>query len=242
MDESIVRRVSLKAGEEIVAVVRHFGLTLWPKILAAIFLIVAPFFFIFPLFKWGSWGVGLFLLLILLGVFYAARIFVLWYYNCFIITNRRVIDIDQRGIFSRVVSEADFSEIKDVSHRRKGIWQTIFRYGDVRIQIADTDIGLEIKNVRAPEETQQLISDLLHPARRKPDGTPDLSIAPPDKEEFKIIKENITDLDERQLEEIDILIRNKMREMKLKRLEEIKNIGQTEERSTRISKNGIIGE
>ncbi len=223
MDEAIIKKVSLKAGEEIVAVVRHFGLTFWPKILVAAFFIIAPFFFLFPLFKWGPWGVAIFLLPIALGVFYAVRTFVLWYYNSFIITNRRVIDIDQRGFFERIVSEAVYENIKDVSYRRKGVWQTIFRYGDIRIQIVDTEIGLEIKNVRAPEDVQRLISDLLHPARRKPDGTPDLSISPPDKEEFKIIKENIVDLDEKQLEELDGLVRNKLRQIKLKKLEQLKD-------------------
>ncbi len=242
MEDIIVKKVSLKAGEEVVAIVRHFGLTLWPKFLAVILLFVLPLFFIFPLFKWGAWGVAFFLSPILLGALYAVRTFIVWYYNAFIITNKRVIDIDQRGFFERIVSEADFSEIKDVSHRRKGIWQTIFRYGDIRIQIAETDMGLEIKNVRAPADVQQLISDLLHPSRRKSDGTPDLSIAPPDNEEFKIIKENIADLSEKQLEELDGLVREKIRQAKFKRLEEIKNIGQKEDGSTHILKNGIIRE
>jgi hypothetical protein len=242
MDGSIIKKISLKAGEEVIEVVRHFGLTLWPKFLAVILLFTLPFFFIFPLFKWGYWGVALFLFPILLGVIFAFKTFIVWYYNAFIITNRRVVDIDQRGFFERIVSEAPLETIQDVSHRRKGIWQTIFRYGDVRIQIADTDIGLEIKNVRAPEVTQQLISDLLHPARRKPDGTPDLSIAPPNDEEFKIIKENAVDLNERQLEELDSLVRDKIRQAKLKRLEEIKNLGQEKENSTQNSKNGIIRE
>lgn len=242
MKDLIIKKISPKAGEEIIAVVRHYGLTLWPKILAAILLFTLPFFFIFPLFKWGYWGVALFLFPILLGIIFALKTFIVWYYNAFIITNRRVIDLDQRGFFERIVSEAPLETIQDVSHRRKGIWQTIFCYGDVRIQIADTDTGLEIKNVRAPEITQQLISDLLHPARRKPDGTPDLSIAPPNDEEFKIIKENIADLSEKQLEELDGLVREKIRQAKLKRLEEIKNIGQKEEGSTRIPKNDILRE
>ena len=242
MDGSIIGKINLKAGEEVIAVVRHFGLTLWPKILAVILLFTLPFFFIFPLFKWGYWGVALFLLPILLGVIFALKTFVVWYYNAFIITNKRVIDLDQRGFFERIVSEVALETIQDVSHRRKGIWQTIFRYGDVRIQVADTDTGLEIKNVRAPEETQQLISDLLHPARRKPDGTPDLSIAPPNDEEFRIIKENVADLNERQLEELDSLVRDKIRQIKLKRLEEIKNIGQDREHSTQSPKSGIIRE
>ncbi|MBI5071299.1 PH domain-containing protein [Candidatus Falkowbacteria bacterium] len=223
MEDLIIKKINPKAGEEVVVVVRHFGLTFWPKILAVFLLLILPFFFIFPLFKWGYWGVVLFLFPIILGIIYAVQTFVSWYYNAFIITNCRVVDIDQRGFFERIVSEAVYEKIQDVSYRRKGIWQTIFRYGDVRIAAAGTDIGLEIKNVRSPESVQQLIADLSHLEKRRPDGMLDLRVPPPNAEQFNIIKKSIEDLDEKQLEELDGLVRNKLRQIKLKKLEQLKN-------------------
>lgn len=209
-----------------IAVVRHYGLTFWPQILAIFLLLTLPFFFLFPLFRWGYWGVALFGAPLLLGVVYAFRVLITWYYNAFIITNCRVIDIDQRGFFERIVSEALYEKIQDVSYRRKGIWQTIFRYGDVMIQVAGGDIGLEIKKVRAPEKTQQLISDLSHLDKRKSDGTLNFPVLPPTAERFGVIKESINDLDEKQIEEIDGLIRDRLRRIKLKRLDGLKEFKQ----------------
>lgn len=224
MNGSIIRKINLKAGEEVVSVVRHYALTLWLKILGAFLLLVLPFFLIFPLFKWGYWGVGLFLILILLGIVYGAKIFAVWYYNAFIITNKKIVDIDQRGFFERVVSEAAYEEIQDVSYRRKGIWQTIFRYGDVRVKLAGAEDGFEIRNVRAPAQVEQLIYNLMHPGKRDKDGNPDLSAPAPNEEEFKIIKESVNDLNEEQLEALDAVIRGKIRQIKLKKLEEIRDL------------------
>ena len=217
MDGSIIKKINPRAGEEVVAVVRHYGLTFWHKIFAVVLLLGLTFFFLFPLFAWGYWGEIIFFLLIFIAALYVLQIFIFWYYNAFVVTNMRVVDIDQRGMFSRIVSETMLENIQDVSYRRKGICQTIFRYGDVIIEIAGTDTGLEIKNVRRPERVQQLISDLLHSGKRAQDDETTL----PD---IKVIKENIDNLDEKNLEEIDSLIRNKLRQMKLERLDELKKI------------------
>jgi membrane protein YdbS with pleckstrin-like domain len=226
MNNLIIKKINPKAGEEMMAVVRHFGLTFWPQILAVALLIILPFFFIFPLFKWGYWGVGLFLFLIFLGVLYAVRTFVVWYYNAFVITNLRIVDIDQRGFFERIVSEAPYEKIQDVSYRRKGIWQTIFRYGNVRIQMSGTDSGLEIKNVRGPERVQELISRMAHldfkkqkMAGDKNFGDPE--VTPPTEEELVILIKSIEDLDEKQLERLEDVVRARIRQIKLKKLDQI---------------------
>lgn len=226
MGDSIIKKINPKAGEEVAAVVRHFGLTFWPQILAVALLIILPFFFIFPLFKWGAWGVGLFLFLILLGIVYAVRTFVVWYYNAFVITNFRIIDIDQRGIFLRVVSEAAYEKIQDVSYRRKGVWQTIFRHGDVRIQMVGSDTGFEIKNVRKPGEVQELISSLSHLDGKKQkfvDGANfgDSEVTPPTERELAILVKSIGDLDLKQLARLEDAVRARVRQIKLKKLDQI---------------------
>jgi uncharacterized membrane protein YdbT with pleckstrin-like domain len=224
MEDSIIKKINLKVGEEIVRVVRHYVLTLWLQILGAFLLLILPFFLIFPFFRWGYWGVGIFLALIFLVIIYGIRIFIVWYYNAFVITNKRIIDIDQRGFFERIVSEVAFENIQDVSYRRSGIWQTIFRYGDVRIKLAGADEGFEIKNVRAPAAAEQLIYDLIHPSQRDRNGDPDLSVLAPNAEKFTIIKESINDFNEEQLEEIEGLVRGKLRQVKLKKIEEINDL------------------
>jgi len=228
MDSLIVKKINLKPEEEIMRVVRHYGLTFWPQILAVLILLSLPFFFIFPLFKKGYWGVAFFLFLFLFGIFYGLRELVIWYYNSLVITNKRIIDIDQRGLFERVVSEAPYEKIQDVSYRFKGIFQTLLRYGGIQIQTAGANAVIEIRNIKNPERVQELISDLANLNKKNQHDTAfvDLTTSPPDDEEFKIIKESVEDLDERQLEELENIVRNKLRKIKLKRLEEIKEIKQ----------------
>lgn len=226
MDRLIIKKVNLKSGEEVVKIVRHYSLTFWPQILAVLLLLALPFFFIFPLFKRGYWGVAVFLFFIFFGVFYGLRELVVWYYNSFVITNKRIIDIDQRGLFERIVSEAPYEKIQDVSYRLKGIFQTLLRYGNIHIQTAGATAVIEIRNIKNPEKIQELISDLAHLNKKNKDSVVDIDLtaSSPNVEEFKIIKESVEDLDERQLEELENIVRNKLRQMKLKRLEEIREI------------------
>lgn len=213
MDRSIIKKINPRVGEEVITVVRHYGLTFWHKIFAVILLLGLTFFFLFPLFGLGYWGEIIFFFLIFLAAFYVLQIFIFWYYNAFVVTNMRVVDIDQRGLFERIVSETTLDKIQDVSYRHKGICQTIFRYGDVRIEIAGTDTGLEIKNVCHPGKVQQLISDLTHLDKRESAGTG----AAPD---IDSIKKSVNNLDEKSLIELDNLIREKLRRIKINRIDE----------------------
>src|SRR3989339_377242 len=120
MFEDRIRR-NLKESEELVIIIRKFPLVfILPIIFSAVF-IIAPFFFLYPLFHWSSWGVGIFFVLLIIGLFLALRTFIIYSFNVFVITNQRIIDIDQAGLFDRTVSETTYDKIQDVSFRRKGI-------------------------------------------------------------------------------------------------------------------------
>ena len=126
MSDFLLRKLNFKENEEIIKIVRRYPLTCTFPILITLILVAGSFFFLSLFFSWGPIGVALFLTILLLGIIYGTREFVLWYFNAFIITNQRVIDIDQRGFFDRIVSEAPYEKIQDVSYRVKGIFQTLF--------------------------------------------------------------------------------------------------------------------
>ena len=63
--------IQLKEGEEVKALMRRHVVTLLPQLVAASVLIVAPFFFLFPLFTSGPAGIVLFGVLVLVGVLVA---------------------------------------------------------------------------------------------------------------------------------------------------------------------------
>ncbi len=159
MFEDRIRR-NLKENEELVVIIRKFPLVfILPIIFSAVF-IIAPFFFMYPLFHWSSWGVGIFFTLLIIGLFIALRTFIIYSFNVFVITNQRIIDIDQAGLFDRTVSETTYDKIQDVSFRRKGISQTLWRYGSVVIQTAGQQANIELIGVKNPEKIQQLITEI----------------------------------------------------------------------------------
>ena len=153
-------RKNLKDDEEIIKVVRKYALVFFgPVFLSAIF-IIAPFFFLYPLFHWGSWGVLIFFLILIIGILLGLRAFVIYSLNTFIITNQRIIDIDQRGFFDRTVSETTYDKIQDVSFKIKGIAQTLWHYGSIIIQTAGSQANIELHGVKDPEQIQHLITEI----------------------------------------------------------------------------------
>lgn len=87
-------------------------------------------------------------------------IFVIYYLNIQIITNIRVVDVDQVGLFSHTVSELHIDKIEDVTSKESGILGTLFNYGNVFIQTAGTVERFEFSNVPNPAAIEKLVLDL----------------------------------------------------------------------------------
>jgi uncharacterized membrane protein YdbT with pleckstrin-like domain len=87
-------------------------------------------------------------------------IFVFHYLNMQIITNIRVVDITQEGLFSHTVSELHIDKIEDATSMTNGILGTIFNYGNVYVQTAGTVDRFEFNNVPDPAGIEKLVLDL----------------------------------------------------------------------------------
>lgn len=93
--------------------------------------------------------------------------FLLWFYDVYIITNQRVIRVEQKSIFSKEYSELDYSGVKDVTYAIKGVMATLFRFGSVFIKGVDTNI--ELNNLSYPDEIQEIIKKLSSGSKGKTD-------------------------------------------------------------------------
>jgi hypothetical protein len=122
-------------------------------------LIVVPFFFLFPLMGWGLIGLAIFAGSIAVGVVLAIRVLFLWNADVLVVTNLRLVDVDQKGVLSRRVAEVAYDAIEDVSWQRKGVWQTIFRMGSVGVQTAGQASNLDIQKIPHPDKLHDLILD-----------------------------------------------------------------------------------
>ncbi len=165
------RIVNLHDGEKVAAVVRNHWLSFFWGLSLPFTLIVAAFFFMVPLFRFGTPGLVAFGLLTFGGLFWFLRTVFLWYWNAFIVTSERIVDVDQRGLFDRTVSEAPFDKIQDVSYQVKGILGTVLNVGTVIVQTAGTNTNLELLHVHRPQDIQHLINLKMvarHEAQSRP--------------------------------------------------------------------------
>ena len=156
----VTKLFQLKPEEEILEVVHETIVPSLPKFLGLLLWLVVPFFLLFPLFALGPFGVIIFILLVASAVLAIIKAFLVWSRTVFVITDRRIIDIDQKGFFDREVTEASFRKIDEVSYRVKGVVATIFRYGSVRLHMRGSSADIEFLHVSRPARVHDLINDL----------------------------------------------------------------------------------
>lgn len=84
-----------------------------------------------------------------------------------IVTNERVISIDQVSFLHRTISETELSQIQDVKHVAKGLLANVLGFGSLEVQTAAQKIVFEIKDVEKPYEMARCIMDLCHAYKEK---------------------------------------------------------------------------
>lgn len=108
--------------------------------------------------------------------FYGIQSFLLWFYNVYIVTNERLVDVDFLGLLSKTINVTQLSKIEDVNYSQKGLMQSMFDYGDVIVETASeqktTDLTGEtsaftFKSISNPDKVVTLISQLIEDEERE---------------------------------------------------------------------------
>jgi hypothetical protein len=89
-----------------------------------------------------------------------------YYLDIWVVTNDRLIAVEQRGLFSRTVSEMDLWMIQDVTSEVNGIGATIFGFGKLSVQSAAEQARFHFENVHNPNAIRQRILDLADEDRK----------------------------------------------------------------------------
>ncbi len=87
--------------------------------------------------------------------------FLNWYFNVYIITNKRIVDIDFVGLLYKNVSEAPLRSVEDVTSNIGGTTRVIFNYGSVLIQTAAEKREFEFTDVANPSKVRDILSDIV---------------------------------------------------------------------------------
>lgn len=125
--------------EEIILVLRRHWFTNLHWILLAVLMAIAPILLPFvPLLDLfpARYQFVFILFWYLITFAIAFEHFLSWYFNVFIITEERVVDIDMYNLLYTKTSEAKISMIQDITATQGGVSQTVFNYGTVLIQTA----------------------------------------------------------------------------------------------------------
>ncbi len=174
---NVAKIIEMKQGERVLRVARNYWLTYLPKWFVAFFFVLLAFFLMYPLLQRGTWGIALFSVLNVIGVWVAVHTLVRQYWNAFIITNMRVVDIDQRGFFNRLVSEASFDKIQDISYSVRGVLGTVFNFGNVQLRTAGSSSTLDLMRVHDPKSLHHLIAEAIAKQRTHGAGSREEKIA-----------------------------------------------------------------
>jgi len=81
-----------------------------------------------------------------------------YYLDVLFVTSRRLIDVEQIGLFSRDTAELHLDAIEDIHVEIKGLIQSYFNYGKLQVQTSSESPEFTLKHVRDPHRVQEIIS------------------------------------------------------------------------------------
>ncbi len=84
-----------------------------------------------------------------------------WFFNIYLLTDERIVDIDFINVLFRKVSTAKIEEIQDVSIEASGTFQTLFNYGSIFIQTAAEVPEFDFVNIPKPDKVGTVISQMI---------------------------------------------------------------------------------
>ena len=79
--------------------------------------------------------------------------------NKIVLTNQHFIQITQTGLFGRTLSKLSLDELQDVRGSRKGVFGTIFNYGEILIETAGNEENFFFRPVADPLNVAEKIND-----------------------------------------------------------------------------------
>lgn len=87
-------------------------------------------------------------------------LFVTWthyYLDMIIVTDKKIVEVDQRGLFSREVSSFALDRIQDITIDTHGLLATLLDFGDIHIQTAGENREFVLRSAARPNNIKRRI-------------------------------------------------------------------------------------
>ncbi|OGD57161.1 hypothetical protein A2V71_01915 [Candidatus Berkelbacteria bacterium RBG_13_40_8] len=155
-----------RPDEEIIFVRRRHP---WVLLRAALIMLLLAVIVLISFLIWGASLISVIALIlaIIFAVFYLLGRWFVYNNDIFILSNQRIINIDQSAFFTRRVSEAELENIQNVTYEIKGPIKSFLNFGEIIISTAGNAPGLTLKNVENPHFIQEKIVELQKNVRGK---------------------------------------------------------------------------
>ena len=159
----------LGPNEHVIAIFRKHPFYLWVSaakyaILALLPAIASPFLGD-STGSFGGFGMTLylgFLIILWIGFFIEWTDFML---DTWILTNERLVDVEQIALFSRRVSTLSLDRIQDITIEESGFIETMLGIGNVLIQTASEIEQFQVKGARNPVVMKDMIQQAYREGR-----------------------------------------------------------------------------
>ena len=102
-----------------------------------------------------------------LTMLYTFESFLMWYFSTYIITDKRVIDVDFTGLWGKRVSEAPLDNVEDATYQTRSFLNILFDYGDIFMQTAAEKTEFEFDSVPKPGMVHDTLTDLVEARKRR---------------------------------------------------------------------------
>jgi len=94
-----------------------------------------------------------------LGAIVMMPSWITWYFSVFIVTDKRLIQITQKGFFHRSVIDMGLNQIQMVNYQISGLQETLLGFGTIMMQ---TFVGdLVIHEIAHPAKIQKKLLEIL---------------------------------------------------------------------------------
>ncbi len=162
-------KFQLNSSEKLIAVFRKHEFFMWMAAIRYVFLAIIPVFVLSFVNNFSNIsGLGTviyFTYLILLWVSF----FVEWtdfMLDTWILTDERLIDVEQLSLFSRRVSTLSLDRIQDITTTESGLLETFFGIGIVLVQTAGETQEFKIYGVKNPSRVKDIIQQAYRQGRQ----------------------------------------------------------------------------
>ena len=151
-----------RANEEVIFIFRRHILTSIKGFFFLIFMAVVGFL---PKIMWPDDDRMIFVWMgaVIVGLLGMGYSYLLWYYSFYIVTNQRLRQTRQKGLFKKTVVDLSLENVQSASFGVPGMFGAMFDYGTILIQTGAGDLVLSM--VSHPETVYNEIENARHDAQ-----------------------------------------------------------------------------